>query len=392
MGLPLDGIKVIDLSRLLPGPLCTLILADLGAEVIKVEDHMGGDYIRWIEPKMKHQNPTFYALNRNKKSIRLNLRFEEGKEILKNLIRSADVVVETFRPEVMERLGLGWNQLKDINPHLIYCSLTGYGQNGPYKELPGHDLNYLAITGALSMMQTRGGVPVMAGLPIADIGGGSLPAAVAILAALYSVRSTGIGQFVDVAMVDGLSFFLSFLMTQYMADKDLHRIENDWINGGYAFYNVYQASDGKYLALGCVEEKFWSNFCKVIKREELIPEMFSEEPRRSKIIDEIAEVIKSKTSSEWLEVFRHSDVCITKVNNLEEALNNPHIMQRQLWFMQEYSPEGLIPQMNFPVKFSEKNLGWRTPPPQLGEHTEDVLLSIGYSSKDIEELSKKKVI
>lgn len=392
MGLPLDGIKVIDLSRLLPGPLCTLILADLGAEVIKVEDHMGGDYIRWVEPKMKHQNPTFYALNRNKKSIRLNLRFEEGKEILKNLVRSADVVVETFRPEVMDRLGLGWNQLKDINPRLIYCSLTGYGQNGPYKELPGHDLNYLAITGALSMMQTHGGVPVMSGMPIADIGGGSLPAAVAILAAIYSVHSTGVGQFLDVSMVDGLSFFLFFLMTQYMANKDLHRIENDWINGGYAFYNVYQASDGKYLALGCVEEKFWSNFCKGIQKEELIPEMFSEQPRRSEIIDEIAEVIKSKTSSEWLEIFRHSDVCITRVNNLEEALNDPHIQQRQLWFMQEYSPEGLIPQINFPVKFSEQNPGWRTPPPQLGEHTQDVLLSIGYSSKDIEELSRKKVI
>lgn len=392
MGLPLDGIKVIDLSRLLPGPLCTLILADLGAEVIKIEDHMGGDYIRWIEPKMKHQNPTFYALNRNKKSIRLDLRNDEGKEIFRKLIGSAHVVIETFRPGVMDRLGLGWNHLKEINPSLIYCSLTGYGQNGPYKDLPGHDLNYLAISGALSMMQTRKGVPVMAGLPIADVGGGSLPAAIAILAALYNARFTGIGQFLDVSMVDGLNFFLSFLMTQYMADKDLHRAENDWINGGYAFYNVYQASDGEYLALGCVEEKFWSNFCKGIQKEKLVAEMFSDEPRRSEIIDEIAEVIKTKTSSEWLEVFRHSDVCITKVNNLEEALNDPHIMQRQVWFMQEYSPEGLIPQMNFPVKFSEKNPGWRTPPPQLGEHSEDVLLGIGYSPEDIEEFSKKKVI
>lgn len=392
MGLPLDGIKVIDLSRLLPGPLCTLILADLGAEVIKIEDHMGGDYIRWIEPKMKHQNPTFYALNRNKKSIRLDLRNDEGKEIFRKLIGSAHVVIETFRPGVMDRLGLGWNHLKEINPSLIYCSLTGYGQNGPYKDLPGHDLNYLAISGALSMMQTRKGVPVMAGLPIADVGGGSLPAAIAILAALYNARFTGIGQFLDVSMVDGLNFFLSFLMTQYMADKDLHRAENDWINGGYAFYNVYQASDGEYLALGCVEEKFWSNFCKGIQKEKLVAEMFSDEPRRSEIIDEIAEVIKTKTSSEWLEVFRHSDVCITKVNNLEEALNDPHIMQRQVWFMQEYSPEGLIPQMNFPVKFSEKNPGWRTPPPQLGEHSEDVLLGIGYSPEDIEKFSKKKVI
>lgn len=392
MGLPLDGIKVIDLSRLLPGPLCTLILADLGAEVIKIEDHMGGDYIRWIEPKMKHQNPTFYALNRNKKSIRLDLRNDEGKEIFRKLIGSAHVVIETFRPGVMDRLGLGWNHLKEINPSLIYCSLTGYGQNGPYKDLPGHDLNYLAISGALSMMQTRKGVPVMAGLPIADVGGGSLPAAIAILAALYNARFTGIGLFLDVSMVDGLNFFLSFLMTQYMADKDLHRAENDWINGGYAFYNVYQASDGEYLALGCVEEKFWSNFCKGIQKEKLVAEMFSDEPRRSEIIDEIAEVIKTKTSSEWLEVFRHSDVCITKVNNLEEALNDPHIMQRQVWFMQEYSPEGLIPQMNFPVKFSEKNPGWRTPPPQLGEHSEDVLLGIGYSPEDIEEFSKKKVI
>ena len=392
MGLPLNGIKVVDVSRLLPGPLCTCILADLGAEVIKVEDHMGGDYIRWVEPKMKHQNPTFYALNRNKKSIRLDLRNDEGKEIFRRLVGSSDVVIETFRPGVMDRLGLGWNHLKEINPKLIYCSLTGYGQNGPYKDLPGHDLNYLAVTGALSMMQTRSGVPVMAGLPIADVGGGSLPAAIAILAALYSVRFTGIGQFLDVSMVDGLSFFLSFLMTQYMADGDLNRAQNDWINGGHAFYNVYQAADGEYLALGCVEEKFWSNFCKGIQKEQLIAEMITDEPRRSEIIDEIAEVIKTKSSSEWLEVFGHSDVCITKVNNLEEALNDPHIMQRQVWFMQEYSPEGLIPQMNFPVKFDEKSPGWRTPPPQLGEHSRDVLVGIGYTLEDIEEFSKKKVI
>jgi len=392
MNLPLRGIRVLDLSRLLPGPLCTLILADLGAEVIKVEDHMGGDYIRWIEPKMKHQNPTFYALNRNKKSIRLNLREEAGKDVFKELVKSADVVMETFRPGVMERLGLGWKDLQEINPGLIYCSLTGYGQDGPYKDLPGHDLNYLAITGALSLMGTRAGRPVLVGLPIADIGGGSLPAVIAILGALYGKHCTGVGQFLDVAMVDGLSFFLSFGMTQYMADRNLHRISDDWINGNYAFYNVYQASDGKYLALGCVEEKFWGNFCRAVKREDLIAEMFSREPRRSEIISEVAEIIKSKSSTEWIELFKGHDVCITQVNNLEDALNDRHIRHRGLWFMQDYSFEGLIPQMAFPVKFSTTKPGWQTPPPQLGEHTTEILSGIGYSAEDIEDLIKKNVI
>lgn len=392
MNLPLRGIKVLDLSRLLPGPLCTLILADLGAEVIKVEDHMGGDYIRWIEPKMKYQNPTFYALNRNKKSIRLNLREEAGKDVFKKLVKSADVVMETFRPGVMERLGLGWTDLQEINPGLIYCSLTGYGQDGPYKELPGHDLNYLAVSGALSLMGTPAKQPVLTGLPIADIGGGALPAAIAILAALYGKRCTDVGEFIDVAMVDGLSYLLSFGMTEYMAGRDLHRISDHWINGNYAFYNVYQASDGKYLALGCVEKKFWDNFCKIIKREDLIAEMFPGEPRRSEIISEVAEIFKSKSSAEWIELFKDHDVCITRVNTLEDALNDCHIIHRGLWFMQDYSLEGLIPQMTFPVKFSITKPGWQTPPPQLGEHTTEILSAIGYSAKDIEELMGKNVI
>ncbi len=392
MNLPLKGIKVLDLSRLLPGPLCTLILADLGAEVIKIEDHVGGDYIRWIEPKMKHQNPVFYTLNRNKKSIRLNLRDDEGREIFKRLVKSADVVMETFRAGVMDRLGLGWEHLREINPGLVYCSLTGYGQDGPYKDLPGHDLNYLGISGALSMMETREGRPILAGLPIADIGGGSLPATIAILGALYGKRSTGVGQFLDVAMVDGLNFFLSFGMPQYMVERDLHRISDDWINGGYAFYNVYQASDGKYLALGCVEEKFWSNFCKVVEREELIAEMFVGEPQRTEIILEVAEIFKQKSSTEWMEVFKNYDVCLTQVNNFEDALNDPHIINRGLWFMQEYSLEGLVPQMAFPIKFDTIAPGWQTPPPEVGEHTEEVLSGIGYSAEDLKALTMKKII
>jgi len=177
-----------------------------------------------------------------------------------------------------------------------------------------------------------------------------------------------------------------------MADRNLHRISDDWINGNYAFYNVYQASDGAYLALGCVEEKFWSNFCKVIKREDLIPEMFADEPRQSEIIEEIAGVILNKSSSEWLNIFRDIDVCITKVNNLEEALNDPHVLQRQLWYMQEYPSEGTIPQMSFPVKFSTNQPGWQSPPPQLGEHTQEVLTGIGYSLQEIEFLTRNKVI
>lgn len=392
MNLPLKGVKVLDLSRLLPGPLCTMILADLGAEVIKVEDHMGGDYIRWIEPQMKHQNPSFYALNRNKKSIRLNLRDEEGKGIFKKLVKSADVVLETFRPGVMDRLGLGWRQLQKINPGLIYCSLTGYGQDGPYKDLPGHDLNYLSIAGVLSMMETQAGRPVLAGIPIADIGGGALPAAIAILGALYGKRCTGVGQFLDVSMVDGLNFFLSFGMPQYMVDRDLKRIANDWINGGYAFYNVYQASDGAYLALGCVEEKFWRNFCKGIEREELITEMFSPEPRRSEIISEVAEIFMRKSSTDWIEFFKGHDVCITRVHNFEEALNDPHIKHRGLWFMQDDSLEGQIPQMAFPVKFSAIEPGWQSSPPLLGEHTAEVLSQLGYNAEEIKDLIRQKVI
>ncbi|NPV90591.1 MAG: CoA transferase [Firmicutes bacterium] len=392
MQLPLEGIRVLDLSRLLPGPLCTLFLADLGAEVIKVEDHAGGDYIRWFEPRMKHQSAFFYVLNRNKKSIRLNLRDEEGRGIFKKIVKDADVLVETFRPGAMDRLGLGWQHLKEINPGLVYCSLTGYGQEGPYKDWPGHDVNYLSLAGVLGMIGTREGRPVIPGIQIADVGAGALPAAVAILAALFGKQRTGKGQFLDVAMVDGAILFLSMHMARYMADGDPHKMANELLSGAFAFYNIYQAGDGRYVAVGCLEEKFWNEFCRAIEREDLIAEMFAEEPRRSEIIAEVAEIMKTRTSDEWLALLKDYDVCFTRINTFDEALQDPYIKHRNLWFMKDYGPEGQIPQMAFPVKFSDIEPGWVSPPPELGEHTGEVLRSMGYSEEEIAELAKKKVI
>jgi crotonobetainyl-CoA:carnitine CoA-transferase CaiB-like acyl-CoA transferase len=390
--LPLEGIRILDLSRLLPGPLCSQLLADLGAEVIKIEEPVEGDYLRWFEPKIKTQSSYFYMVNRNKKSMKLNLKEKAGRAIFSRLAKISDVVLETFRPGVMEALGLGWKQLKEVNPRLIYCALTGYGQTGPYRNLPGHDVNYLSIAGVLDLIGEKGGRPVVPGIQIADVGSGSLMAAFAILAALMVRERSGKGQYLDVAMVDGLSLFLSLCMAQYMTDGRLPEKGDSLLGGGYACYNLYETADGRYMALGCLEPKFWCEFLKAVNREDLITEQFAEEPRRSAIIQEVREIFKQRTRHEWIVYLQDYDVCCTPVNTLEEALADPCIGQRKLWFRALHPEEGEVPQETFPVKFSDINPGWRAPAPGFGEHTREVLSLLGLSVAEIEALAKRKII
>lgn len=392
MILPLEGVRILDFSRLLPGPLCSQMLADLGAEVLKIENPEDGDYTRWDNPKVKNYSAYFHMINRNKKSIKLNLKKAAGQEIVKKMVQKSDVLLETFRPGVMDRLGLGWEHLKVINPGLIYCSLTGYGQTGPYRDLPGHDINYLSISGVLDLIGEKGGGPLIPGIQIADVGGGSTIAVISILAAFIARGRSGKGQYLDVAMTDGLTPFLSLQMAQYMIDgKHINRGEG-FFSGKYACYQIYKTADARYMAMGCLEPKFWKQFLRAVNREELYAEQFAEEPRQSEIIKEIANIFKQSTSKEWIQKLKEYDVCCTLVYTVEEALNDPHMKSRELWFKALDPEEGEVPQGSFPAKFSGINPGWRSSSPGFGEHTKEVLLSLGINLEEIQELLRQKVI
>ncbi len=391
MKLPLEGIKILDLSRLLPGPLCSQLLADLGAEVIKIEEYNGGDYTRWMPPKLKTQCIHFYTVNRNKKSLKLDLRAEKGKEIFKELAKTADVILETFRPGAMDRLGLGYEDIKAINPQIVYCSLTGFGQESPYKNIPGHDINYLSVAGILSTIGTKEGKPVIPGIQIADIAG-TFNATIAILAALYGKRNNNNGQYIDVALTDSAILFQTLSMGEFTFSGINPQMSNEPLASKYAFYDVYEAKDGKYLAFGNVEDKFWSDFLKAVNREDLMKDMFAGEPRQSEVKAEVAAIVKTKTASDWMELLKDYDVCITPVNNYAEALEDPHIKARELWFTVDDPNEGKMLQLSYPAKFSDYKPGWRTPPPKLGENSEEIVKALGYSDAQVKELFETKVI
>ncbi|OPX84817.1 MAG: Formyl-coenzyme A transferase [Pelotomaculum sp. PtaB.Bin104] len=392
MTMPLKGIRVLDLSRLLPGPFCSMILADMGAEVLKIEDTDRGDYMRQTGTINKKESMYFLSLNRNKKSMKLNLKSEYGKEIFNKLVQQYDVILEQFRPGVMERLGLGYDDLKKINPKIIYCSLTGYGQYGPYRDMAGHDINYLSITGVLDSIGIRNGPPVIPGIQFADIAGGSLWAAIGILIAIVGRDRTGIGQFLDVAMSDGVLPFHSLFGASYFVNGQVPRRGETRQSGLYAFYNIYETKDGLYVSLGASESKFWSGFCTAIGRPDLSSEQHAPEPRQSEIINEVQRIIKTKTQAEWIESLKTMDICFTPVKNIGEALADPHVQSRKMVVEMDHPVEGKISTLAFPVKFSQTPARVSSPPPLYGEHTLDILKMLGYDDEQIKELQKFKVI
>lgn len=275
--LPLEGIRVLDLTRLLPGPYCSLLLADYGADVIKIEDPKVGDYARWYEPRVNDdQSAMFISLNRNKRSITLDLKAEKDKDVFISLVKTADVLIESFRPGVMERLGLGYEQLKVHNPKLIYCAITGYGQTGPYSNEAGHDLNFLSYSGLLHLQGAPNEKPLIPSVQIGDIGGGALMAAVGILLAIINAKNTNTGQFVDISMLDGALSWMHTILPNYWTSDEMPNRGELTLNGGKACYEIYRTKDDRFISVGALENKFWENFCEIIGKEELIDQL--EEP------------------------------------------------------------------------------------------------------------------
>ncbi len=385
MSQSLEGVRVLDLSRLLPGGFCSLLLADFGAEVLKVEDTGMGDYIRWSPPyyegaEESSRSALFLALNRNKRSIRLNLKTDEGKEVLLKLVREHDVVLESFRPGVLDRLGVGYERMREENPQLVYCAITGYGQDGPLRDRSGHDMNYLGLVGLLGLTGERDGPPVQSSAQIADIGGGALMAAFGILAALRS----GKGQVVDVSMADGALSWLAMVAARYFADGAVPQRGKLELAGGLICYRPYACSDG-HVTLGALEPKFWQAWCRGVGREDLIEKQF--EAPGSDAHAEVERIFLERTRDEWTAFASQHDCCLEPVLDLGEALDSELVRAREM--VVELDQNGVpVKQLGIPVKLSETPGSVRMPGPALGEHTREVLESLGYSAEDVSRLEE----
>jgi len=372
MSLPLEGLKVLDLSRLLPGPYATLVLADLGAQVDKVEEPGVGDYTRHSPPMKDDTSALFLGLNRNKRSIALDLKSADGAAKLKALAKQYDVLVESFRPGVMDKLGLGWDALSKENPRLIYCAISGYGNTGPDRLRAGHDINYLARAGALAYGGQAGGAPALPGVQIADIGGGSLFALVGILAAVHERHRTGQGRFVDVSMTDGaLAFLHMHLAGRLVMGKDGTPLQRgrEALNGGFACYGLYRTQDDRWLAVGSLEPKFFQGLCEAIERPELLAGGYDTGEEGARTRQALEAVFASKPLEHWVTLFRQKDLCIEPVREGDEVLDDPQLKARGV-----FAEAGGVMWLRTPLKLGEVPL---RPPPALGEHTEEILREHG---------------
>lgn len=360
----LDGVRILDLSRLLPGPMCTAHLAAMGADVIKVEDPQMGDYARSMG--------SFYeTVNRDKRSVAIDLKSDAGRQAFLALARTADVVLEGFRPGVVASLGIDYPRIKAVQPDIVYCSLSGYGQSGPYRAKSGHDINYLAYAGVLNEIGAAGQPPGLCNIQIADVLGGAMSAAMGILAALFDSRRTGQGRYLDVAMTDcALAHNVMPLMAFNDRGASAERGRDD-LTGGLPWYHVYATRDGRHLALGALEAKFWGRFCDEIGRPEWRDQPSDLEARR-RIMDELAELFRSRTLDYWVKRFDNIDCCLSPVLTLEESMLDPQLAARGMFTEANGRKE-----LAFPLRFDPPVAAAGRPAPGLGEHNREILEAIG---------------
>ena len=394
-GLPLEGIRVLDLTRLLPGGFCSQMLADFGAEVIKVEDTGPGDYIRYAPPLYEVSDPAagadegatrsglYLSLNRGKRSIRLDLKSEGGQRAFHRLVPTADVVLEGFRPGVAERIGVDHETLHRINPGLVYCSITGYGQDGPSRDRAGHDINYLGATGMLAMTGRADGPPIQPAGQIGDLGGGAMNAAFGILAALIEKGKSGKGQLVDISMTDGAFAWLAMAAGAALADGERPRRGETMLGGGIICYLTYEAADG-WVSCGALEPKFWRAFCEGTGHEELIESQF--ERPGSEAWEKVAAVFRERSREEWKAFNDRYDCCIEPILELDEALESELMRERGMVVEFEQPGIGPVRQIGSPIKMSRTPAAEAAAAPAIGADTRDVLAAAGFSPKEIEEL------
>jgi alpha-methylacyl-CoA racemase len=391
--LPLSDVKVLDLTRLLPGGFCSLLLADLGAEVLKVEDTGMGDYIRWAPPyygsdeqqALGTRSSLYLSLNRGKRSIRLDLKSEAGRDALLRLVERHDVVLDGFRPGVLDRLGVGYERMRGANPAVVFCAITGYGQDGPYAQRAGHDMNYLGLVGLLGLTGAKDGPPVQSGSQIADLGGGALMAAFGVMAALHERRRSGEGQMVDVSMADGALSWLAMVAGRYFCDGEVPRRGEQQLAGGLICYLPYEVADG-WVSCGALEPKFWTALCNGADRPDLIEKQF--EAPGSEAWAEVAAIFRSRTRDEWLAFNDEHDCCIEPIHDLDEALDSELVRARGMVVEVDQPGLGKVRQLGLPLKMCRTPGDPTRPAPAFGEHTEEILRAAGYSADEVAAMLK----
>jgi crotonobetainyl-CoA:carnitine CoA-transferase CaiB-like acyl-CoA transferase len=379
--------RILDLTRLLPGGFCSLLLGDFGADVVKVEDTGMGDYVRWSPPYYEGAEQTtrsalFLSLNRGKRSIRINLKADEGKEVLLRLARDADVLLESFRPGVLDRLGVGYERLREENPGLVYCAITGYGQTGPNRDRSGHDMNYLGLNGLLGLTGEADGPPVQAAGQIADLGGGALMAAVGILIALRERDRSGEGQLVDCSMFDGSLSWLAMVAAESFATGRTPRRGELGLAGRYNCYRPYACADG-YVTLGALEPKFWQAWCHGVDRPDLVHHAYDGPGSESHAA--VTEIFAQRTREQWRAFASAHDCCLEPVLDLDEALQSELVAAREMVAeLEQPGAEHPVKLLGVPIKLSRTpGNAARAPGPALGEHTDEVLSQAGYESEEI---------
>jgi len=378
----LQGIKVVDLSRMLPGPYCSMILADHGAEVIAVESR-----------KFQGDGLFFNDLNRNKRHMSLDLKNEKGLKIFFQLAENADVIIEGFRPGVVKRLGVDYETVKKINPSVIYCSISGYGQSGALVDRVGHDINYLALAGILDLIGPQKGSPTVPAVQLADIAGGSLQSVIGILMALYAREKDPqkSGQYIDIAMADGMIGFLAlpnFLATRTGKTQE---ISNTMLSHRYGCYNTYETADGRYVAIGAVENRFWQKLCDVLGKPEYGKVQYDENVREE-IIEWLRQIFIKEPLSKWDGLLSGLEVCYAPVQKMEEVFSDEHFGSRSMVMKKENDGGSGKVTLGIPVKLDRTPGNIRTDPQEFGEGTREILHELGYSEEEIEEFYRSGVV
>ncbi len=376
----LSGIKVLDLSRLLPGPYCSMILSDHGASVISIEDK------RFID---ESAFPTL--VNRNKSHMTLNLKTDDGKKVFYRMVKESDIVLEGFRPGVVEKLNIDYKTLSTINPGIIYCSITGYGQSGSFSNRPGHDVNFLGVSGVLDLIGEKDKPPSIPGVQIADIAGGGMNAVIGILLALQARHRTGRGQYIDISMTDACVGLLHLALEFQQVSGQASKKSDSILSHRYAFYNTYETKDEKHLTIGALEYRFWKYLCQLLDKPDYAPLQYDEE-KREEIIHSMRETFKSKPLDEWKELLGDLDICWGPVNTISDVLDEPLFKEREMVVDVQDKNGEKAQTIGIPVKLSETPGSIKSPPVLFGSSTDSILKEFGFSTSEIETFRNNNVV
>jgi crotonobetainyl-CoA:carnitine CoA-transferase CaiB-like acyl-CoA transferase len=382
---PFEGLNVLDFTRGYPGSHASMFLGDFGADVIRVDPPPGATPRGDMDQEIL---AAYQTVHRNKRSIIINLKSEDGRVVLKKLVEKADVLLEGFRPGVMARLGAGYDDLKVINPRLVYCSLSGFGHDGPYVYRPAHDMNYISLGGVLSLIGQRNGPPYLPSNLIADFGGAAMHGLTGILIALFARERTGRGQFVDVSYLDSVISLLSQETPNYFLTGQVPRRGETRLTGAHPWTNVYRCKDGEYVTIACIEPQFWDTLCKEFGREDLI--RYQREPFPQEELDDVtrqlAEVFLTRTRNEWVEFFEGKEVCFGPINYLNETFQNPQVLHRQMVVEIDHPKAGKVKQIGLPIKLSDTPGEIRSLGTPNGTDTGEILRELGYAEEEVEAL------